>query len=120
MLHALSAHQMYRRHIGVHARGHKVLAFLLNDIPFPRSVRHCLHEIQFSLDELPGVEPMRRLQGMLNLVDRADYRSLATNGLHTFCDDIQARLADLNTVIAQTYFHAVHPQKMIQSQFSLT
>ena len=120
VLQALSAHQMYRRHVGVHARGHKVLAFLLNDLQFPRSVRHCLHEIQFALDELPGAEPMRRLQGMLNLVDQADYRTLATNGLHEFCDDIQARLADLNAVIGQTYFRAAHPQKMTQSLFSLT
>ena len=120
VLHALSAHQMYRRYVGVHARGHKVLAFLLNDVQFPRSVRHCLHEIQFALDELPGAEPMRRLQGILNLVDGADYRKLAENGLHAFCDDIQSRLADLHEVIGQTYFRAVHPQKMTQSQFSLT
>ncbi|MCU0810803.1 MAG: alpha-E domain-containing protein, partial [Thiobacillaceae bacterium] len=120
VLHALSGHQMYRRHVGVRATDHKVLAFLLNDIQFPRSVRHCLHEIQFALDELPGVEPMRRLQGMLNLVDRADYRALAKDGLHDFCDDIQARLADLNVVIGDTYFRAAHPQKMTQSQFNLT
>ncbi|MDP2030187.1 MAG: alpha-E domain-containing protein [Thiobacillus sp.] len=119
VLHALSAHQMYRRHVGVHARGHKVLGFLLNDPLFPRSVRHCLHEIQFALGELPGAEPMRRLQGMLDLVDRADYRALATNGLHAFCDDIQVRLADLNAAISQTYFRAAHPQKMTQSLFSL-
>jgi uncharacterized alpha-E superfamily protein len=119
VLHALSAHQMYRRHVGVHARGHKVLAFLLNDIQFPRSTRHCLHEIQFALDELPGAEPMRRLQGLLNLVDGADYRKLANNGLHEFCDDIQSRLADLHEVIGQTYFRVAQQQKMIQSQFSL-
>lgn len=119
VLQALSGHQMYRRHVGVRATDHKVLAFLLNDIPFPRSVRHCLHEIQFALDELPGAEPMRRLQGMLNQVDHADYRALARNGLHEFCDDIQARLADLNAVIGQTYFRAAHPQKMTQSLFSL-
>lgn len=119
VLHALSAHQMYRRYVGVHARGHKVLAFLLNDLKFPRSVRHCLHEIQFALDELPGAEPMRHLQGMLNRVDQADYRALAANGLHGFCDDIQARLADLNMVISQTYFRAAYPQKMAQSLFSL-
>jgi uncharacterized alpha-E superfamily protein len=119
VLHALSAHQMYRRHVGVHARDHKVLAFLLNDLQFPRSVRHCLHEIQFALGELPGAEPLRHLQGMLDLVDRADYRALAANGLHAFCDDIQRRLADLNGVIGQTYFRAAHPQKLSQSLFSL-
>ena len=119
VLHALSAHQMYRRHVSVHARGHKVLAFLLNDPLFPRSVRHCLHEIQFALGELPGIEPMRHLQGMLDEVDHADYRALASSGLHPFCDDIQARLAELNAVIAQTFFRAAHTQSMTQSQFSL-
>ena len=34
-------------------------------------------------------------------------------------DDIQARLADLNAVIAQTYFRAAHPQSMTQSLFNL-
>ncbi|HQT30808.1 MAG TPA: alpha-E domain-containing protein [Thiobacillus sp.] len=119
VLHALSAHQMYRRHVSVHARGHKVLAFLLNDPLFPRSVRHCLHEIQFALGELPGVEPMRHLQGMLDQVDHANYRALANSGLHAFCDDIQARLAELNAVIAQTFFRAAHSHNMTQSQFSL-
>lgn len=119
VLHALSAHQMYRRHVGVRATGHKVLAFLLNDVQFPRSVRHCLHEIQSALDELPGVEPMRCLQGMLGLVDGADFRTLAGSGLHEFCDDIQARIADLNEVISRTYFRAAHPQKMTQTLFSL-
>lgn len=119
VLHALSAHQMYRRHVDVHARGHKVLGFLLNDLQFPRSVRHCLHEIQFALGELPGSEPMSHLHGILDLVDSADYRSLATQGLHEFCDDIQARLADLNQAVAKTYFRAAHPQKMTQSLFSL-
>lgn len=119
VLHALSAHQMYRRHVGVRATGHKVLAFLLNDVQFPRSVRHCLHEIQFALDELPGAEPMRCLQGILGLVDGADFRKLADSGLHAFCDDIQSRLAGLNEAISLTYFRAEHPQKMTQTLFSL-
>lgn len=119
VLQSLSAHQMYRRHVDVHARGHKVLAYLLNDLQFPRSVRHCLHEIQFALDELPTAEPMRCLQGVLNLVDGADYRKLSKTGLHEFCDDIQSRLGDLNEAIGQAYFRPAHPQKMAQSLFSL-
>lgn len=120
VLQGLSAHQMYLRHVDVHARGHKVLAFLLNDLKFPRSVRHCLHEIQFALGELPGAEPMRRLQGLLSLVDEADYRKLSGGGLHEFCDDIQGQLADLNAVIGQTFFRSAHMQKISQSLFSLT
>ena len=120
VLQGLSAHQMYLRHVDVHARGHKVLAFLLNDLQFPRSVRYCLHEIQFALGELPGNAPMRCLQGMLSLVDEADYRKLSVSGLHEFCDDLQGQLADLNEVVGQTFFRPAHMQKIPQSLFSLT
>ena len=120
VLQALSAHQMYRRHVDVHARGHKALAYLMNDMKFPRSVRHCLHEIRVSLDELPGAYPMQPLQSLLGLLDGADYRKLATSGLHEFCDDIEGRLADLNVAIGQTYFRAAHSHKLTQSQLSLS
>jgi uncharacterized alpha-E superfamily protein len=119
VLHALSAHQMYRRHVGVHARGHKVLAFLLNDPLFPRTVRHCLSEIQSALGELPGREPLRRVHGLLERLDHASFRGLAEAGLHDFCDELQAGLADLNGDIAQAYFRAAHPPAMAQRLFSL-
>ncbi|MES2364677.1 MAG: alpha-E domain-containing protein [Pseudomonadota bacterium] len=120
VLHSLSAHQMYRRHVGVHARGHKVLAFLLDDLKFPRSVRHCLHEIESALGGLPpGDEPRQRVQAMLNQADQADFRKLAKNGLHDFCDNIQTSLAELNVIINRTYFRVEQPQKkMTQSQSS--
>ncbi len=119
VLHALSAHQMYRRHVGVHAKGHKVLAFLLNDPQFPRSVRHCLDEIRSALGELPGDEPMRRVHGLIERLDQASFRSLAEAGLHEFCDTIQAGLAMLNDDIATTYFRAAHPQKVASTLFTL-
>lgn len=117
VLHALSAHQMYRRHVGVHARGHKVVRFLLDDALFPRAVRHCLNEIQSALDTFSRGEPMRRVHGLLDRLDQADYRSLAESGLHQFCDSLQAGLAELNTDIAQTYFRAAYAPPAAQSQF---
>jgi len=81
--------------------------------------RLCVGGAEIGAGDIAAQLGQARLQGMLDLVDRADYRALAANGLHEFCDDIQARLADLNVVIGQTYFRAAHPQKMAQSLFSL-
>ncbi len=120
VLHALSAHQMYRRHVGVHAKSHKVLAFLLNDSLFPRSLRHCLYEIHGALNELPGTGPHRQLQSLTVQLDSADFRKLAEAGLHGFCDRLQAGLGSLSESIGAAYFRAAHTQSLSQKQFSLT
>ncbi len=112
-LQSLSAHQMYRRHVSIRAKGSKVLAFLLNDPTFPRSVRHCLNEIRSALNELSGDRPMRRLYGLQAGLDEADFRALAKSGLHRFCDALQAGLADLSGDIATSFFRAAHPEYAI-------
>jgi uncharacterized alpha-E superfamily protein len=116
-LKALSAYQMYRRHVSVHAEGAKVLAFLLGNAQFPRTVRHCLNEIQGALAELPGNEPKRRLQSLQADLDAADFRTLAEQGLHPFCDALQRGLAALNDDIAAAYFRAAPEQKMAMDMF---
>ncbi len=118
-LKALSAYQMYRRHVSIRAQGSKVLAFLLNDPRFPRSVRHCLNEMRAALDELPGDQPSRTLHGIQADLDNADFRALAKSGLHGFCDTLQAGLAELSGDIANAYFRAANPQRaVIQDMFS--
>lgn len=116
-LSALSAYQMYRRHVSVHAEGAKVLAFLLNNAQFPRTVRHCLNEIQAALAELPGNKPRRRVQSLQADLDGADFHALAQHGLHSFCDGVQKGLARLHDDIADTYFLAAPVQKMSMDMF---
>ena len=118
-LKALSAYQMYRRHVSIRAQGSKVLAFLLNDPKFPRSVRHCLNEMRMALDELPGDKPLRTLRGIQADLDNADFRALAKSGLHDYCDAVQAGLAELSGDIADTYFRAANAQPaVVQDLFS--
>ncbi len=124
VLHALSAHQMYRRHVGVHAKGHKVVHYLLNDAQFPRSVRHCLTELQSALGELPGEGPQRQIVSLIRALDAVDGRKLAATdaadgGLHGFCDRLQSGLGLLSEAIADTYFRAAHTQSLTQTQFQL-
>ena len=112
-LKALSAYQMYRRHVSIRAQGSKVLAFLLSDPKFPRSVRHCLNEMRAALDELPGDKPLRTLRGIQAGLDNADFRALAKAGLHDYCDTLQAGLAELSGDIADTYFRAANAQPTV-------
>ena len=118
-LKALSAYQMFRRHVSIRAKGSLVLAFLLNDPKFPRSVRHCLNEMRAALNELPGDQPLRTLRGIQDDLDNADFRALAKAGLHDYCDTLQAGLAELSGDIADTYFRAANPQPAVgQDLFS--
>lgn len=119
VLQALSAHQMYRRHVGVHAKAHKVIHFLLNDPLFPRSVRHCLGELQSALAELPGEGPQRQVVSLIRELDAADARKLAQTGLHGFCDRLQAGLGLLSDAIGNSYFRAAHTAVLPQRQFRL-
>ena len=103
---ALSAYQMYRRHVGVHVRGRDVVNFLLNDRDFPRTVAYCLGEIEAGLSVLPNhEEPMalvrrtaRRLAGI-----RRD--ELASVALHEYLDQIQADFGATHSALARQYFH---------------
>lgn len=119
VLTALSAHQMYRRHVGVHAKGRKVIEFLLKDARFPRSVWHCLNELRDALDELPGTGPQAQTVALIQTLDGAECRTLAEAGLHAYCDSLQGGLADLSAAIANTYFPAAFTRDLRQKDFKL-
>ncbi|CAK0761575.1 conserved hypothetical protein [Gammaproteobacteria bacterium] len=116
---AMSAYQMYRNHVGVHVRGRDVVNFLLNNTQFPRTVSHCLGEIEDCLSVLPNhTEPMkmarrtsRRLAGM-----RLD--ELAPVVLHEYLDQIQADLGAIHDALSQQYFylHQTSPLSNNQQQ----
>lgn len=116
-LNALSAYQMYRRHVGVHIRKKDVVDFLLKDAHFPRTVHHCLNEIEGCLAVLPrhdrAMFAARRAWRRLN-----DMRleGLAPVVLHEYLDQIQADLGDIHTAVAQQYFELHHAQTQSQSQ----
>lgn len=104
-LNALSAYEMYRRHVSVHVRPAEVVDFLLRDPHFPRTVSFCLNEIESCLSVLPYDRPAmqaarhawRRLEAMhLNGPTAAE--------LHTALDQIQADLGELHLALAYQYF----------------
>lgn len=105
ILKALSAYQMYRRYVGVHADGAKVIDFLLKNREFPRTVSHCLREVLEVLRHLPRPDAISTtVQETLAFVEHADAAALAQRGLHDFTDQIQLGLGQINTALRVHYF----------------
>jgi len=117
-LNALSAYQMYRQHVGVHVTGPAVVKYLLTDPHFPRTVEHCLNEIEICLSELVNSQkPLnvarhawRRLAAM-----RCD--DLSPEALHHHLDQLQADFASLHDAISRQYFY-LHQKTVLQEQGS--
>jgi uncharacterized alpha-E superfamily protein len=114
---ALSAYQMYRRHVGVHVRGHEVVNFLLKDPHFPRSVNHCVAEIEGSLSGLPKhTEPMKAARQAWHRLKQMRLEALAPVVLHEYLDQIQADLGAIHEAISRQYFHLYQASATSQCQ----
>ena len=110
ILKALSAYQMYRRHVSVHADSSQVIDFLLKDRYFPRTVTYCLNEIARILAELPKPESVFcAVSTAIATIDSADGEALAKSGLHEFVDRIQAQMIAIDDALKSRYFSLSHP-----------
>ncbi|MDD4880995.1 MAG: alpha-E domain-containing protein [Gallionellaceae bacterium] len=108
-LNALSAYQMYRCHVGVHVRAHDVVQFLLKDPHFPRTVHHCLDEIEGCLSVLPSnQEAMRAARHAWRRLDRMNLNGLAPVVLHEYLDQVQADLGAIHDAVSRHYFYLHH------------
>jgi uncharacterized alpha-E superfamily protein len=112
-LNALSAYQMYRRHVGVHVRPREVVDFLLKDAHFPRSVHHCLDEIEGCLSVLPRHDQaMQAARRAWRRLDGMHLEGLAPVVLHEYLDQVQADLGDIHAAVSRQYFDLHHEQAM--------
>lgn len=108
ILKALSAYQMYRRYVSVHADRQKVVEFVLRNREFPRTIFHCLNEIVEVLRSLPqpGL-PLAVVQDVLGSVEAAPSNELSGTHLHQLTDVIQLGLARLDNALRRQYFRSV-------------
>lgn len=105
-LNALSAYQMYRRHVGVHVRANEVVNFLMKDPHFPRTVLHCLAEVEGCLSVLPDHrEAMKKVRQAWRRVEGMQLDGLKPAVLHEYLDQVQGDLGAVNDAIARQYFH---------------
>ncbi len=107
-LEALSALQMYRRHVCAAMRPRAAEEFLLRDRHFPRSVWFCLDAIEGALANLPErFEALRYLRQCWKLLETPDgSTSDSESGLlwRNQLAQLQCALARLHDAIAQHYF----------------
>ena len=105
VLKSLTGYHMYRRTVQERVSRPFVLKFLLKHKQFPRSFYHALLEVKSCLNNLKRSEDaINTLNEVGKKVLRADQAILKQDELHSFIDELQLGLADLNTVISNTYF----------------
>lgn len=106
-LNSLSAYQTYRRLVSMHVRRSDAIGFLLRDVRFPRSVAHCLGEIESCLKLLPKSQQLQQITALLNhQVSHHHTNDLDTIALHEYLDMLQTRLDEIHSALTQLYFHA--------------
>lgn len=105
VLQSLSAYQMYRLNVQRNVSPQDVLEFLFQSRVFPRSVGHCLGEIERSMKLLPdfksAVAVVSKVRRKLTATDCSVLVDLA---LHDFIDDLQVELVAVHSAIASAWF----------------
>ena len=105
MLKAMNAYQMYRKdvQIGVHCAD--VVGFLLQNDYYPRSVAHCLDQVEECLGDLPlhkeTLTPIREARRRLS---RIKPHKLNANTLHAEIDRLQIGFSGIHKKIRETWF----------------
>ncbi len=108
ILRALTAYQMYRKDLRIAVNDADVAAYLLHDGNFPRSVRHCLDEIEASLGNLPlHGDMLRRVRAASQALDQIKPAELDPAGLHQGLDGLQIRICAIHEGIRVTWFSGV-------------
>ena len=105
VLKSLTAYQMYRRSVQTRVSRPYVLKFILKDRNFPRAVYHTLGEVDACLANLPRNKDVKKQLGELQqFVLDADPSILKQNELHKFIDELQLKLIQFHSAVADTYF----------------
>ena len=105
MLRAMNAYQMYRKDVqhGVHCVD--VVGYLLQNDYFPRSVAHCLDQVEECLGNLPRhADTLKPLREVRRRVGRIKPDKLDAGGLHTEVDRVQVGISQIHNLIRKTWF----------------
>jgi len=105
MLRALNAYQMYRKDVqlGVHCAD--VVGFLMQNSRFPRSVSHCLDQVEECIGELPKhTDTLKPIRETRRRVDRIKPEKLDAVSLHDVVDKLQVGISSIHEQIRKTWF----------------
>jgi len=111
LLRSAAGYHAFRR---VHPRGFvlaDVVGFLLLHSAFPRSVHHCVNELDGFLRELRqrhglrgGGEALERLDDIRIVLLEQSPRGVLRSGLHDIVDRIQRQLIDITDLLTRDFF----------------
>ncbi len=105
VLKSLNAFQAYRQQGFLGVNGVNVLDYLLHRRDFPRSMGHCLEEMERCFSAIHKSEvPRESLNSLLKDLQAVNTKKLKRSGLHKFIDQFQMGVGQLHTAIADTYF----------------
>jgi len=105
VLRSLGGYQMYRQSVPDRVNGRDVVDFLLRNRQFPRSVNHCLGELEKCFQELPRNDlPLHSVTRTRRVINDASISKLLQTGLHQFIDEIQVDFGGIHAQVAQTWF----------------
>ncbi len=102
---SLSGYQTYRQHVRNRVVGEDVVRFIIKDMEFPRSIAHCMQEVQSCLNKLDNSKNVcRKITHVLNKLNKADIKALTDSSLHTFIDSLQIDISKMHKEIERTWF----------------
>ncbi|MEQ1545763.1 alpha-E domain-containing protein [Methyloglobulus sp.] len=107
VLKSLSALLMYRKHRRHRINSGDVLDYLIKDANFPRSVRHCIDEVESCIRCFPHSEGLfENISIVRKMLKMTDYHQITPTNLHALLDSIQVKLDEIHQQIAGTWFLA--------------
>ena len=108
VLRALSAYQMYRQYVRRRVTGEDVVGFLLLDRNFPRSVMHCVMQMDFAAGALPrATATQRHLTDLQARLTALDPQALDYASVHRLVDELQLEFAAVNGAVFETWLNPV-------------
>ena len=124
LLHSFEAYHAFQRTESGHLDPKKVANFLMFNESFPRSLTHCIGEIQFMLNDLYLGYKLHRVETSYELVEKLLYELEAAAEdphlhmrFHGFNDKVQDRLISVTESLGTSFFgHADLLEAPAQSQ----
>jgi len=105
VLRSVAAQNMYQRSASTSVQGGGVVAFLLDDAHFPRSVAHCADEIERTLEQLPArTEPLEAVEVLRTMIAERPGDDLTAEELHLQVELLQDALALVHASLCTAYF----------------
>lgn len=106
ILKSLSGYQTYRRLKHFHINMPDVVDFLFNEVNFPRSILHCIGELEEGLVDMPkNKEVLKTVRLAQKSLAKKDEQTMSEEKLHDHIDLSQQFIGEINNAITKQYFN---------------